>query len=191
MQEKKKEKSGKKSGFRAIKTHFFSSSSAPLRLVKLKERIQPVQEERTWALSLKKGKKRKERVDCFISITALLSSSLLALSRLSPQSRIGGARSISALPDCQSVSRKSCQVARFAPLAAADWTPLQSRRPAREGREWGEEPPVTHFHAWPNKVNGVDDVTSVQLRRRWDWGRGRSFQGCSSAIGCRGLSVSL
>ncbi|KAI4805420.1 hypothetical protein KUCAC02_010037, partial [Chaenocephalus aceratus] len=36
--------------------------------------------------------------------------------------------------------RTNCQVARFAP-PAADWTALQSRRTAREGREAGEEPP--------------------------------------------------
>lgn len=145
-------------------------------------------DERTWALYFKKKKaNRKEIVDYFIFANAI-HSPLCSLSHASLLSPCSGVPDL--FPHCQIANglRTSCQVARFA-LPAADWTALQSRRPAREGREAGEEPPVSQFHAWPNKVNRVDDVTGVQLRRRWNWVSGRSFQGCRDAIGCRRLSV--
>lgn len=76
----------------------------------------------------------------------LLSS--LALSRLSPQSVLGGARSISALPIA--LPHTGCQVARFAPPAAAaarlEPAAIQATGTRGEGAR-GAEPPANQFHA--------------------------------------------
>lgn len=195
---KKKKKSVKKSRIQTIETHFFVLLLTLDRLKKqilenknpqkqnknVKKKPKSGADERTWTLWWKKEKQKAERerrVDNLISVSAIPSPlrSLCHASLLSPG--LGGARSISALPDCQSVS---VQAARLPGLLLQQQTGprCNSKRPVREGRGAEEEPPVSQFHAWPYKVNRVDDVTGVQLRRRGERVRGAERSGDSESL---------
>lgn len=167
-----------------IKETNFRKQKPPKTKQKCKKKPKSGADERTWTLWWKKEKQKAERerrVDNLISVSAIPSPlrSLCHASLLSPG--LGGARSISALPDCQSVS---VQAARLPGLLLQQQTGprCNSKRPVREGRGAEEEPPVSQFHAWPYKVNRVDDVTGVQLRRRGERVRGAERSGDSESL---------